>query len=520
MFVRKKPDKSGLVSIQVIGKSNGKHKVAKTIGSSSDPVQIGRCPIEGKQWITRQKGELHLDLNDVKRRAGQLFNQIEQTRPVGADLLLGKLFDKIGFNQVDPPLFKPLVLGRIAYPVSKLRTIGYWVDQYGLSVHVMGVYRYLDKLHTEQKQAKEPVSFQHTQQLPGKGNIQMVFYDVATIYFGAEREDELRKTGFSKDGKSTTSNRIGPVGQQGGYPLAYDIFESNKYEGDTMLPITGAFKKKFDFKQITIIADAGLLGKQNVKALLDKHHCHILGARIKNESNVIKEKTLAINLKDGRSAAIKKDKRTSLIVHCPANRARKDAYNRERGLNRLQKLLKSGKLAKANTNNRGYNKYLKTDGEITVSIDGQKFKIDTQWDGLKGHQTNTKLSDQQAVDNYKELWEIERAFRISKHDLKTGPIFHRIQRRIEAHICLSFAAYKIHKELERKLDEKKMGIGPGKAIEIAKTVYRIRIRIDKLQYFDKVLPLKENQKWLADNFQLIGQGVPALKTGARSDNYR
>ncbi|MEM6815728.1 MAG: transposase, partial [Bacteroidota bacterium] len=59
----------------------------------------------------------------------------------------------------------------------------------------------------------------------------------------------------------------------GGYPLAYDIFEGNKYEGDTLLPVINSFKARYGFEQITIIADAGLMSKANIEELeKNKHH--------------------------------------------------------------------------------------------------------------------------------------------------------------------------------------------------------------------------------------------------------
>jgi transposase len=101
--------------------------------------------------------------------------------------------------------------------------------------------------------------------------------------------------------------------------------------------------------------------------------------------------------------------------------------------------------SKANINNRGYNKYLKLEGEVKIEIDKEKFALDAAWDGLKGYQTNTKLSAEEIIANYSQLWQIEKAFRISKHDLRIRPIYHRVQRRIESHICLSqiFTAYKV-----------------------------------------------------------------------------
>ena len=107
---------------------------------------------------------------------------------------------------------------------------------------------------------------------------------------------------------------------------------------------------------------------------------------------------------------------------------------RQKGLRRLEKRVKSGKLTKSNINNRGYNKYLQLDGKIDVKIDYQKFEQDARWDGLKGYMTNTKLPDDMVLENYRNLFHIERAFRMSKTDLRIRPVYHRLRHRIEAHI--------------------------------------------------------------------------------------
>src|SRR5690606_35207312 len=99
----------------------------------------------------------------------------------------------------------------------------------------------------------------------------------------------------------------------------------------------------------------------------------------------------------------------------------------------------------------GYNKFLKLEGRIDVIIDQKKIAEDKKWDGLKGYLSNAKLNKNQIIENYQHLWQIEKAFRIAKSDLKIRPVYHRLQRRIEAHVCLSFAAYKVYKELERQL---------------------------------------------------------------------
>lgn len=164
---------------------------------------------------------------------------------------------------------------------------------------------------------------------------------------------------------------------------------------------------------------------------------------------------------------------TSLFISFSSSRARKDQSNRERGLKRLEKNLKSGKLTKSNINNRGYNKYLKLKGEVKIEIDYQKFDSDAKWDGLKGYITNTKLTGTQVIDSYNNLWKIEKAFRISKTDLKIRPIYHRLRPRIEAHICLSFVAYVLYKELERVLNQYLPGLSITKAVEKINKMYEV-----------------------------------------------
>lgn len=223
-----------------------------------------------------------------------------------------------------------------------------------------------------------------------------------------------------------------------------------------------------------IVADSGLFSNQNKEELQAKNYEFILVARIKNESQFIKNKILSLSLKNGESNIINKGD-LKLIITYSDSRAKKDRHNRERGLMKLEKRIKSGKLTKSNINNRGYNKYLKLDGEVSVTIDQEKFKADAQWDGLKGYITNAKLSKEEILENYAHLWQIEKAFRITKTDLKIRPIFHRKQKRIEAHICLNFFAYKVYKELERQLKAKKSNLSAEKVIDILQSIYQIEI---------------------------------------------
>lgn len=504
MFVRKKKNKSGVTSVQIIDKSSGRYKVQKTIGSSDDPGQVELLVARGQQWIKEYKGQQSLDFSNHKKITESVLDQISGITISGVGLLLGKIFDDIGFDQIISPLFRPLVLSRIESPSSKLKTTDYLSKYYSLSVDVESIYRYMDKLHKKQREKVQQISYDHTKGLLGD-SIQMVFYDVTTLYFEIEREDELRKTGFSKDGKHQRPQIVlGLLVSVGGYPLAYDIFEGNKYEGDTMLPIIDAFKEKYGFETLTIVADSGLISTRNIDDLEGRGYKYILGARIKNQAKSIKKEILSLGLQDGESKIVKRDKNTSLIINYSCKRAKKDFFNRERGLKRLEKQIKSGNLTKSNINKRGYNKYLRLEGKINVAIDKEKFKEDCAWDGLKGYQTNDKrLSKEEAMENYQHLWKIEKAFRISKHDLKIRPVYHRLQSRIEAHICLSFAAYKVYKELERQLKEKKAGISPEKAIDIAKTIFTVKATVlNSNETIERTIIINDKQKFILEIFDL------------------
>lgn len=264
---------------------------------------------------------------------------------------------------------------------------------------------------------------------------------MTTLYFEASDEDDLRKTGFSKDGKHINPQIfLGLLVGLGGYAIGYDIFEGNIFEGHTLIPMVEKISEKLNLSKPIVVADAGLLSNENLLNLEAKNYQYVLGAKIKNESQKIKDQILGSTLTNDQYLVLEKGA-TKIIVQYSDKRAKKDEHNRNRGLQRLEKQIKSGKLTKQNINNRGYNKYLQMEGELKVSIDKDKFEKDKKWDGLKGYVTNCKLTPKEIIDNYKNLWQIEKAFRRSKTDLKIRPIYHRLKHRIEAHICLSFVAY-------------------------------------------------------------------------------
>ena len=154
---------------------------------------------------------------------------------------------------------------------------------------------------------------------------------------------------------------------------------------------------------------------------------------------------------------------------------------------RLRKQIASGRLTKGQLNNRGYNKFLAITGEVAVSIDEQKVGQAAVWDGLKGYLTNTQLTPDAVIESYGQLWQIEKAFRISKTDLRIRPMYHRLSRRIEAHVLVAFVAYGIHKELERRLNEANLPISPKRAAELTQTMYQMTFRLPTDPHEQRVL---------------------------------
>jgi transposase len=500
MFVRKLKQVNGKTYIQVVEKINRKYVVRKSFGSAKNDNDLRFLILEAEKWIKNLQGVQELDFENEIDIYHQVLTSITSHKLVGIDLVLGKIFDEIGFDRILDELFKDLVLYRLVYPKSKLKTTEYLRRFAHKFYSEDDIYRYMDKLYNNQKELVQQISYDHTLKVLSQG-ISVVFYDVTTIYFETDHEDDLRKTGFSKEGKHQNPQIVlGLLVSEGGYPLAYDIFEGKQYEGHTMLPIINGFRNKYKIEKLIVVADSGLLSKDNIEELIANKYEFILGARIKNETQDIKDKILTLSLQNGESKIIEKGG-LKLIITYSDMRAKKDKHNRDKGLKRLEKNLKTGKLTKASINNRGYNKFLEMDGNILVKINQEKIITDAKWDGLKGYITNSSLDKNKILDNYRQLWIIEKAFRIAKTDLKIRPVFHYKQKRIEAHICLNFVAYKIYKELERQLKEKKSELSPEKVIEIVQSIYEIEVTTPKMkEKIKKILIMSEEQKQISRIF--------------------
>ena len=483
MFVRKKKNRSGSTSVVVADKSSGRFKELVTIGVGSDPEEIERLCIQGKEWIDRHKGQLSFDFlgEDLKvkelEQARGFISSIESVLMNGAKMIFDRVYDSVGFNRIEDEELRQLVIARLCEPMSKRATVDYLRRHFVEDVYLHRIYRYMDKLYNTQRELVQQISVEHTFKVLG-GRVEILFYDVTSLYFESFLSDELRSPGFSKDGKTAETQIIlGLLVCEHGYPLSYSIFNGAQYEGYTMIPIIDDFKQRFKLDDFVVVADSGFMTNKNIELLRKAGYKFIVGARIKKAGTAAREWMLSLPHRNGECHEMKLDNGDRLVVSYSQTRADKDAYNRRRGVERLRKNFASGKVTKDKLNKRGYNKFLRIDNDVKVVIDQDKIREDEKWDGLKGYLTNTDLSRQAVIEQYHGLWQVERAFRISKGTLEARPIFHFTEKRIEAHICICFVAYKVYKELERLLYLFGLEMSVDTVIKIAKTITTIQLKL-------------------------------------------
>lgn len=508
MFVRKKTNRSGTITVVVVNKNHGTFREVKNFGTASTDDEADILCTRAQEWIHCYGGQQRLDFNDSKGREREETERVVSNMDAvlinGTQLLLGQVYDSIGLNRIPDEILRHLVIARVSQPNSKLATTDYLKSYYDQDVDLNHIYRYMDKLYKTQMELAQQISVEHTRKILG-GQLGVMFYDVSTLYFETGKTDVLREPGFSKDGKTTESQVVlGLLVSEGGYPLSYSLYNGSQYEGFTMIPMIDDFKQRFTLgDDFVVVADSGLMNKTNVDLLQRSGYKYVLGARIKNESAPVKRWILEQEKKDGRCHEYKRENGERLILSYSDTRARKDAYNRERGVARLKKAYKSGTITKSQVNKRGYNKFLEISKDIEVGISQEKINQDSKWDGFKGYITNTELNAETVISEYHGLWVVERAFRVSKGTLDMRPMFHFTERRIEAHVCICFIAYKVYKELERIIKQKNIGMSVGKVLDAAKTITTIRVNMPENGYgYTKTMFLTEKHQRIKPLFEL------------------
>ena len=226
MFISRKKNRSGSTSVVVISKASGKLKYLKTIGISSDEQEIEKFVIEAREFIHTYEGQIDLFKSFDDERGEELLtnafiSNIENVLLNGSQLILNQIYKRVGFDQIDDEVLKHLAVARLSQPMSKASTVEYLKSHFDEDLTLSKIYRYLDTLYNTQQEKVQEISVEHTRRILG-GRIGLMFYDVTTLYFETDQRDELRESGFSKDGKHSHPQIVlGLLVSQDGYPLSY-----------------------------------------------------------------------------------------------------------------------------------------------------------------------------------------------------------------------------------------------------------------------------------------------------------
>jgi len=447
-------------------KQAGRFVVKQHIGCASTIAEIEALKLKAKQCLYEWRYANQLSLFPG---ANPPTAKLVSWKITGFHQVFGTMYDQIGFPN---NLLRDLVIARIAYPKSKAATTRY-LDRYlGIKLKKDVMYRFLDTLD---KHALSQIAFNFVSSRHPQG-ISVCFYDVTTIYFETTKEDEFRQKGFSKDHRTDIPQvLIGLFVDSYGFPFDFDVYEGKTFEGHTFVKAVESIRQKYTFPTLTVVADAGMLSKENLDYLDSLRINYIVGARLKNASQTVVQQILSHQFSNQAIFETVVDNKRLIVDHS-AGRAKMDAKNRDRAITKLKQKLAEKKPVIRKS------KYLLTEGKSeAVGINEDQIKLDQQFDGLKGYFTNKDnvIENSEVITQYHQLWQVEKAFRMSKHDLQERPIYHFLPLRIKAHLTLCFVSLLVMKETEKKLTE--INYSLETAIELLGRVGQGTVRIGNIE---------------------------------------
>lgn len=376
----------------------------------------------------------------------------------------GSVYDDIYQNLLktkkDKNLLKDIVLSRLSNPCSKHKTQKILLEQFDKPHHLDAIYRLMDKVHDNIDSVKLE-TFLKTASLMPQG-IDLLLFDVTTLYFESETDDDLRKYGYSKDHRfNTTQVVLALATNRDGLPIGYELFEGNKAEVTTLIAAINSWKKIFSIDSVCFVGDRAMMSKGNVALLEEYGYKYIIAAKLKNMPKKLKEEILAE--KNYKTVLYNNNllwvgefeyKDSRLIVSYKSSRAKRDQSSRQCILDKIQKKLNSDSNTKTFITNSGVKKYTISTSSVTV-IDDEKIAACAAWDGLHGVITNIKddsIAIEEILGRYARLWKIEESFRVNKHTLKMRPIFHWKPERIKAHVAICYMAFTTLRHLEYRVN--------------------------------------------------------------------
>jgi transposase len=475
MFIRKRKNKSGSISIQIIDKSSGRYKVVKHVGTSSSCKELDNLLDEAHDFLNKDQPSLFntLQVQDILNKV-----HIIDIAYVGYEEVFGHIFNLLRYDTLTSnPLLEDLVIARIAYPKSKLSIHRWLKRKLGRNLSKDQIYRFMDTLDKKMEQQVSDHTYKFMKKVL-KEKIHVIFFDATTVHFETFESDSFRKTGFSKVGKHNQPQIVvGLMVTTEGLPVGYDVYPGNEWDGHTIRSALRRVSRRYEVDKVVFVADSAMLSEDNVKIIESMKFQYIMAARIKSMSDHYKQKILNPDNYKKDVMDIKYGSKQRLIVSYSEDRARKDKRDRDKNLEQIKKrLTKKQKVTKSKVGKIGKSKYLEIVGNARIAISYTAVEEDARWDGLKGYMTNITKKEMKAdmiISKYMELWQIEQAFRVAKSELNIRPVYHYKRKRIRAHILLVFMSLVVSRYTEYLLRD--LGITTRRLLEYLEVVQEIRL---------------------------------------------
>lgn len=469
-FLRKVKTASGATAVQIVEKKGGQRRIVEHLGSAHDEAQLVALMQIGREKLTANQPALDFDDGSggrprptgavVEGQASQLLVEVIQAA-----------WDRLGFGVVDDGAFFQLVLARLVEPTSKLDSIRV-IDELGAAtLHHNSYYNALKRCAERDYRALvQEACFQHVW-TSHAGDVSLLLYDVTTLYFEAENEDELRKVGFSKERRVDPQIVVGLLVDRTGFPLEIACFEGNQPETATIVPVIKAFQERNQVADMVVVADAGMLSAKNLAAIDAAGLRFIVGSRVTKapldlaahlhwsgtaftDGQVIDTITTPARKPDPQRLRRRRepvwdpataDGSWRAVWQYSRKRAVRDGHTLTAQENRALDIVEGRRPAKKA-------RFVKTTGQ-QPSLDEASLQRARDLVGLKGYVTNIPATTMTATDviaSYHDLWHVEQSFRMSKTDLAARPIFHRTRDAIEAHLTIVFTALAIARHLQTR----------------------------------------------------------------------
>lgn len=445
--VRKIITASGATAVQVVQYRNRKVIILKHVGSAHDEEELASLLETAEKLRETYDSQLSLFPKKPARMLPLAHAQYLGVTYCFAREFLHACAGACGLSELNEPLLLDLALMRIIEPASKLRTLELLDRYFGVSYGKSATYQKL-RTFVHKKEDIERCAFSFAKRT-FKDPFALVLYDVTTLYFETCKTDGLRIQGFSKDDKSKQPQIvIGLLVTASGFPVAWEVFRGNTFEGHTMLPVLKRFADTNRVELPVVVADAAMLSRTNTEELCREGVSYIVGARLANTSpSFIREVSSALNRTDEKTVRLSY-RGESVVCAFSLARYKKDRHEMEKQVLRAHALVarqESGRRAK----------FVKKTTVKSVVFDEILRKKAELLLGIKGYVTNVpekKMSNVDVISFYHHLWNVEQSFRMSKHDLEARPIFHRLDDSIRAHVLICFVALMMGKYLEIKTD--------------------------------------------------------------------